>query len=138
MKAEIEEEKESEAMKTEPEQQEEENREEEPAAAVARSLPPSYSLFRCIIGPSTVIFPRRLPTAEGNIIYRGQHHKQQHSLTNTQWQPRPHADTLPHYKSREVAGWEREREGERRRERESGRGMDRVRQIERDVEADRR
>lgn len=62
------------------------------------------------------------------MIYRGQHHKQQHSLTNTQWQPRPHADTLPHYKSREVAGWEKEeRERERggKRERERERGMDR-------------
>lgn len=75
------------------------------------------------------------------MIYRGQHHKQQHSLTNTQWQPRPHADTLPHYKSREVAGWEkeeRERERGEEREREGERDGQRVRQIERDVEADRR
>lgn len=83
------------------------------------SSSPSSSSFRCIIGPSTVIFPHRLPTAEENMIYRGQHHKQQHSLTNTQWQPRPHADTLPHYKSREVAGWEKKkRERGRERERE--------------------
>lgn len=61
---------------------------------------------------------RGLPTAEGNMIYRGQHHKQQHSLTNTQWQSRPHADTLPHHKSREVAGRGKKRgsEGERGRE----------------------
>lgn len=60
----------------------------------------------------------RLPTAEKNMIYRGQHHKQQHSFTNTQWQPRPHADTLPHHKSREVAGRGEKRGSERERERE--------------------
>lgn len=120
-------------MKTEPEQNEEENRK---GARGGRGEIPSFSvLFRCIIGPSTVIFPHRLPTAEKNVIYRGQPHKQQHSLTNTQWQPRPHADTLPHYKSREVAGWEKKGE-ERGRGRE--RDGQRVRQIERDVEADRR
>lgn len=74
------------------------------------------------------------------MIHHGQRHKQQHS--NTQWQPRPHADTLPHDKSREVAGWEKEEKKKKRREREEerGRGRDgqRVRQIERDVEADRR
>lgn len=70
------------------------------------------------------------------MIYRGQHHKQQHSFTNTQWQPRPHADTLPHHKSREVAGRGEKRGSERERERE--RDGQSVWQIERDVEADRR
>lgn len=69
------------------------------------------------------------------MIYRGQHHKQQHSLTNTQWQPRPHADTLLHHKSREVAGRGEKRGSERERERE--RDGQRVWQIERDVDADR-
>ncbi len=52
------------------------------------------------------------------MIYRRRHRKQQHSLTNTQWQPRPHADTLLHYKSREVAGEEKKEEREREREME--------------------
>lgn len=93
------------------------NPREDSAATAARSFPSC----RCVISASTVIFAslHRHPTAGENMIYRGQHHKQQHSLTNTQWQPRPHADTLLHHKSREVAGrgekrgseWEREREG---------------------------
>lgn len=77
------------------------------------------------------------------MIYRGQRHKQQRSLTNTQRQPRPHADTEPYNKSREVASWEREGEtreregeGERKRERKRERNGQRVRQIERDVKAD--
>lgn len=84
---------------------------EDSAATAARSFPSC----RCVISTSTVIFAslHRLPTAEENMIYRGQHHKQQHSLTNTQWQPRPHADTLLHHKSREVAGRGEERERER-------------------------
>lgn len=115
---------------------------EEPAAAEARSPAPVLLLPRS--GVSSGHRPSFFPTvfhSGGNMIYRGQHHKQQHSLTNTQWQPRPHADTLPHYKSREVAGWEkeeRERERGEEREREGERDGQRVRQIERDVEADRR
>lgn len=77
------------------------------------------------------------------MIYRGQRHKQQRSLTNTQQPPRPHADTEPYNKSREVASWEREgetrergRERVRERERERERNGQRVRQIERDVKAD--
>lgn len=59
-------------------------------------------------------FPPTVPHAtEENMIYRGRRRKQQRSLTNTQRQPRPHADTMPHYKSGEVAGWEREGEGGR-------------------------
>lgn len=98
---------------------------EDSAATATRSFPSC----RCVISTATVIFARlhRLPTAEKNMIYRGQHHKQQHSLTNTQWQPRPHADTLLHHKSREVAGRGEKRGSERERER----GMDRVWQIER-------
>lgn len=89
---------------------------EDSAATAARSLSPR----RCVISTSNVIFAslHRLPTAEESMIYRGQHHKQQHSLTNTQWQPRPHADTPLHHKSREVAGRGKERGSERERERE--------------------
>ena len=137
MQSDIEEEKESKAAKTEPEQREEENRERSPRRP-RRDLPllslfflvPVYhrSIDRHFSPPSS--------TAEENMIYRGQHHKQQHSLTNTQWQPRPHADTLPHYKSREVAGWGKKKKRERERERgERERG--REREIERESERER-
>lgn len=61
---------------------------------------------------------RNKSEGEKAMIYRGQQLKQQHSLTNAQWQPWPRADTMPHYKSREVAAEEEE---------EEGRGMDRER-----------
>lgn len=140
MKPDIEEEKESKQRKQSRNRQRRRT-ERKPAAAEARSPAPVLLLPRS--GVSSVHRPSFFPTvfhSGGNMIYRGQHHKQQHSLTNTQWQPRPHADTLPHYKSREVAGWGKKKKREREGKRERGRERDgqRVRQIERDVEAGRR
>lgn len=124
-----EEEEESRAVKTEPEQK------EEPVEAASLSssscffffffsLVPVYhrSIDRHFCPPATV-FPQR---KEKTRFISGTTINNSTTLTNTQWQPRPHADTLPHYKSREVAeGGKKKKPTHTEKKRGRKRGRDR-------------